>query len=298
MGTPFDPSKGEYIPTRKIMKQLRLLASLFALTLTTAITSAQSSFVGSDEFDDNVISDHWVYSTNDNGATSVSESGGRLIFTFSGNDNGYHGWIEPSANDFTWSNDWVIETTLSNDTELGVGESWGGLGLFNNNAGNGMLNNYFGIYLSRNASGGFVETWFGSQGESEYSAAQTATLSVDSTTDVQLALLWVASAGTLYGLYAPAGTSNYDTIYTFAPFGAHAGLDPYQSNSFGVELAVGVDNDAAFFNPAISFDSFNAQSLSAVPEPSSYAALAGACVLGAVMTRRRRSPAKGVKRKI
>ena len=100
--------------------------------------------------------------------------------------------------------------------------------------------------------------------------------------------LWLLYSNTkvLVASYSNDGGSTFLTGATYDLDGAEAGYEPPLNGGFTLELLASVNNiGSAVTSGQMSFDNL---SVSAVPEPSTYAALAGLGALGFAVWRRRR----------
>ncbi|MCB1104266.1 MAG: PEP-CTERM sorting domain-containing protein [Opitutaceae bacterium] len=104
-------------------------------------------------------------------------------------------------------------------------------------------------------------------------------------TDVVLQLSWTASTSQLTASYSTNGV-NFTTGQTFNLAGAEAGYDTPFNNGFTLEL-VGRSAEGAGA-VALGQIVYDNMAVSAVPEPSTYAAIAGALMLGFAAWKRRR----------
>ena len=259
----------------------RVLLFATAATCMTASASAQL-FVGSDNFDSGADT-AWAYAFRLPGGVSgngqMTFSNQRLDFSKNAGAGSYFlGWDGDGAGtnsrtlaSFTTS--WVADLTVTNTLAgLSSGEfTTVGFQIAGNNF------QYSSIMLGAN-SGGYIVRAEGSG----FSAVNVST--VDSS-DVQLRLSWDAGTQALSTFYR-FDSGAYTALATFNPVsnwtsGATASgfyFDVFGNSNLASAISVG----------SVYADNF---SVSAIPEPSTYAALAGAAALGLAVWRRRRAQA-------
>jgi len=265
------------------MKKSSLLLALAIAGLLVSSASAQV-FVGSDDFSNPTASNaKWAYAfrfSGSNGLLAFTNS--RLDFTKAAGAGSYVlGWdgepstpgTAPSKTTDSYTTSWVADLTVTNT----VGSLTGGdfLSLGFEVAGSGAQ--YSSIMLLANSSG-FA---FRSEG-SGFTPVFTAT--ADST-DVFLRLTWDAGTQALNSFYSLDGSS-YTALATFSPttqWTAGAATGGFNFEIFGNSNLAG-----AISAGSVYADNF---AVSAIPEPSTYAAVAGLGALGLAFWRRHRKAA-------
>lgn len=277
----------------------RLLHSSFVaglLCLLPAVASAQSVF-GSDNFDDNSLTvgagQRWISTydlSGDTTAGTFTESGGQLSYTSSSEDTQFLRWSGINTytdNDF--DRDWEISIDVTNIANPANGYVTAGLQIYTTYAVGQSLfyNAYYTIMVSSSSGNpGIVTEWAKSNGTT-LDAPTTNFISFGDTTDVTLRLSWNSTTNLLTAGYSTNGI-NFTTGQTFDLAGAEAGYqDPY-NQKMGIELFVRSADGAGLVSGGVSFDNM---AVSAVPEPSTYAAIAGALMLGFAAWKRRKAKA-------
>jgi hypothetical protein len=266
------------------MKKTILLFCLIALNCSIAPYSSAQLFVGSDDFDSGSLS-KWPFvyrllgSGTANGALSFTNS--RLDFSKGVNEGSrflrWDGDGAGSANrtSASFTTSWVAELTVTNTLTFASTE-FGTIGL----QIVGTSNQYSAIMLGSNSSGFFLR--------SEGSGTQSAFTSVNATTadstDVRLRLSWDAGTTALTASYSFDSGASFTSIAAASPtsnWTAGTATSGFFFDVFGNSNAI----------PAITSGSMFADnfSVSAIPEPSTYAAMAGAAALGLAFWRRRKS---------
>jgi hypothetical protein len=266
------------------MKKTTLPLALALAGLLVSSASAQV-FVGSDNFASGATA-KWDYDYRLNSAST-----GDLAFTNSrldysnaatGAGNQHRIWdsdgtASPLVVSASYNTSWVMTMTTTNTVSALTGGEFVTLGLevFNDN------NSFAAVMLGANNSGSFIRT----EGTGFTSPANT---SLIDNTDVTLRLTWDAGAQSLAAAYSLDG-STFNAVATFLPVSEwnNAGAGNVTSGfNFGVfgnsnlttSLSVG----------SVYADNF---AVSAIPEPSTYAAFAGLGALGLAFWRRRQARA-------
>jgi hypothetical protein len=262
------------------MKKSTLTLALAFAGLFVTSASAQL-FVGSDDFSSGAAK--WSYSFRiagsgtSNGALTFS--GTQLDYSKgAGAGSFYRGWDGDGAGTASRTSDslttsWVADLTVTNTAAGLAGGEYASLGL--EVAGSG--GQYSAIMLGASSGGSFLRA----EGIG-FSAVEVGT---GDATDVNLRLAWDAGTQVLSSYYSFDGT-NYTALATFNPVSQWTGGSAAGGYFFEV---FGNSNAAA----AISAGSVYADNfaVSAIPEPSTYAAFAGLGALGLAVWRRRQARA-------
>lgn len=266
--------------TMKLHRLLTVLAGVSALALP---LSAQV-FVGSDDFSSSAASDaKWAYAFRFSGTNGLLDySNGRLDFSKGVGAGSYVlGWdgepstpgVAPSKTSASFTTSWVADVTVTNSVSSLLGGEFMSFGL--EVAGTGAQ--YSAIMLA-STSGGYN---FRTEGSS-FTPVTAATADF---TDVHLRLAWDAGTQVLNSYYSFDGSS-YTSLATFNPVSQWtAGA---ATGGFNFEIFGNSNMAAAISVGAVYADNF---SVSAIPEPSTYAAFAGLGALGLAFWRRRQKAA-------
>ena len=295
------------------------LAALFACTaaLLAPCVSAQV-FMGSDNFNDNSLTiqtgaqlpGQWRFSfpnsAGSNGA--LTETNGRMEYTTtatSGFNRGQLGWSSPSSsvspegavglsNGTPYASNWVAQVSVTNTVQGLLDGAYTGLGLEIYTLAAGNTNNgYYGVSFRQNAYGAHVVTEWGTWspdannfipgGEGFGGSA------FDGVTSAILRMSYDGSAKSLQFSYSLDAGATYLVGTTIDLAGAHAGPEEPLNGGIGLRLIAFTNNGAGpITSGQMTFDNFSVTP-SAIPEPSTYAALAGVLALGLVAWRRRRA---------
>ncbi len=267
----------------------RLIPSIRGLGLVAALAAAATTklsaqtFVGSDNFNSGSAAG-WPYSfrlSGTNGTLNFTNS--QLQFTTSGTGAGsgsgnyfliWGGDLTTGAyqTPASYTTSWVANVTVANTFATGTSE-FASIGL---ELGNGtnysavMLQNVAGVYLVRAEGTG---TTFASTSATNFN------------TNVGLRLAWDAGTHVLNSYYSFDSGATYTLLKSFTP----DSWSPVPSTGFEFEIFGNSSGANAITAGSMYADNF---SVSAIPEPSTYAALAGACALGlAIWKRKSKAPA-------
>lgn len=271
--------------------------ALGLLALVSVSTLSAQTVAGTDNFGDGSLTvgagQRWISEYDLSGAPNAgafAESGGTLNYTSTSEDTQFLRWsgINTFAdNDF--DRDWTVSINVSNTVNPASGYVTAGLQIYTVRDVSGTLyyNSYYAIMTSTyNGGSGVVTEWAKYDAGLDALAITSNSIPSVATSDLTLRLSWDATTNLLAAAYSTDGV-NFTTGQTFNLAGAEAGyVDPY-NQKLGIELFVRSANGAGGITSGISFDNM-AVSVSAVPEPSTYAAIAGALVLGFTVWRRRR----------
>jgi hypothetical protein len=276
------------------MKKIPLFLAL-ALAGLLSPASAQFTFSGTDTFGAGSLGvgagQRWVTSYG-NATGAFSEGGGLLSYASTSEGPGYLRWsgINTYA-DNHFDHDWTAAVTVTNTANAGAGFVSAGLQIYTTFEGNGTIGNvgslYSNAYYAFYLVGGGVETEFAKYDEAldDFTSPIRFHTGIGDSTDVTLRLSWAAADNLLTASYSTNGTTFF-TAGTFDLAGAQAGYaDPYNQR-FGLELFANSGAGAGGITSGVSFDNM---SVSAVPEPSTYAAFAGLAALGLASWRRRQT---------
>jgi len=262
------------------MKKTSLLLCLIALNCFVTSRSSAQIFVGSDDFDSG-SSSKWAYGFRTNGSGTgnglLSFTNARLDFSKGANAGSFfRGWDGDGAGTATrtsasFTTSWVAELTVTNSLAQ-TGSEFGTIGF----EVAGTSGQYSAIMISSTSAGFFL------RGEGSGFTAVNA--STADSTDVRLRLLWDANTQALASSYSFDSGSTYTSLTTFNPVSnwtAGAATSGFFFEIFGNSNAA-----ASIASGSMYADNF---SVSAIPEPSTYAAIAGAGVLGIALWRRRQT---------
>lgn len=265
-----------------IARYLRSLASLFAITVALSPALLAQTFVGSDNFNTGADTE-WdaYYRLNSATQGTLSFTNSRLDFstTTSGVGNYFLIWdsdgttsTSPVSSSFTTS--WVMQVTATNLLASGAlpGSSFATIGIQVYNGGS----EYYAVMLGASNSG------FNVRAEDDSLAFNS--ISVADSSDVVLRMSWNASTQILATSYSLDGTT-FNSVSNFNPISDWASATTSNGFNFGLfgnsNLTTG-----NIVTGNVYADNF---SVSAVPEPSTYAAIAGVMALGVAAWRRRRA---------
>lgn len=258
------------------LRRSLLVSSL--LVAAAALHAQPYPYAGSDNFNDNSLSASWDFGYAVTGTTSgwFTETNSRLEFTSTGsNQSRALVWNNSINNAYT--ENWTAQLTVTNLTSLSAGYSLIGLQVFASNSQNLGL---FGAYAYNSASTGtnlMVERGYGSS----YTLTSARDTDVTDVTDLTVRMTHNAATHDITVSYSTDGATFYDSI-VYNPSTAWSGA-PTDGFSFRILALSSVDAISA---GQLYADNF---SVTAVPEPSTYAALAGLGAFGLVLWRRRQA---------
>ncbi len=270
--------------TRLPLPRLPVRNFLVLATLFLGATAASGQvFVGSDDFNSGFQATNWeapyrLYSASHG---ELSFTNNRLDFSKEvGHGNRFYLWdsdgtADPFVAPSSFSSNWIMSLTATNTLGgLGSGEYAAvGLNLFND------ASEFWSVMLNRNENGTDIRV--------EGTNFATDITSIATNTNVVLQLSWDATAQILDAAYSLNGTE-FSSVATFNPVTGWTNSAPETSvdNGFNFGVFGNADTSNAIVAGSIYVDNF---SVSAVPEPSTYAAIVGAAFLGFAVWHRRRS---------
>ncbi|MBX3738546.1 MAG: PEP-CTERM sorting domain-containing protein [Candidatus Didemnitutus sp.] len=159
-----------------------------------------------------------------------------------------------------------------------------GLELYSSSSGP-TRNAYYGIYLANTPTNNYVQFEWGkwNAGITDYDRTTTRALTLDGS-DVVLRMDYDGTSKILALSYSYDAGASFTAGASFDIAGAQAGNTTPLDNGFGIDLLGLTNNAGAIAAGQMSYDNF---AVSAVPEPSTYAAFAGLGALGLAWWRRR-----------
>ena len=265
------------------MKKITLLLALALAGLLVSTASAQT-FVGSDDFNSGLVTANWDASYRLNGATQgeLDFTNNRLDFSkaATGLGNRFRLWDSDDTGvanvvSASYTTSWVMTLTTTNTLGGLTGSEFATVGIqvFNDN------NSYSALMLSSTSTG----NWLRAEGNG-FTAVNTATAD---NTDVTLRLSWDAGAQSLAAAYSLDGSS-FTSVATFLPVSQWDNSTNGVANGFNFGVFGNSNTTAAISVGNVYADNF---SVSAIPEPSTYAAFAGLGAIGLAFWRRRQKAA-------
>lgn len=279
-----------------ILSRSFIIAGLLALGA--AAPASAQTMAGTDDFNDGSLTvgagQRWISNYDISGgatAGTYAESGGTLNYTSTSEDTQFLRWsgINTFAdNDF--DHNWTISIDVSNSANPVNGYVTAGLQIYTTYEVSGSLyyNAYYSIMALSGGTDGIVTEWAKYDEGLDDLAITSNFINQDGISDYTIQLSWDATSNLLTASYDTG--SGMVTGQTFNLAGAEAGyLDPY-NQKMGIELFVRSADGAGLVSGGVSFDNM-AVSVSAVPEPSTYAAIAGALMLGFAAWKRRKAKA-------
>ncbi len=285
------------------MQILRCLALLCALALVTLSSRAQASFYGTDDFNDQTFaSGRWSASGTTNGGL-WTETNGRLEFTADASSTAiitsnraqqYVTWSNSASGNTSYTDSWTATATFTLDQAVSATNGAQVIGFEALMAG--TASGYYGIYLLNATSGGRVfssQGVFNGSGYTPTTVGTTGTLAPSfDTSNVLLRISYNGGTNTFTSAYS------FDDGATFYDYGTGASSNTSTwavtpTTGFGLRFYGALYGDGTQAGPIATSGQMFADNLavSAVPEPSTYAALFGVAALGFAFWRRRRNAA-------
>jgi hypothetical protein len=290
------------------MKSSPFLPVLVAALSLLTTAHAQSSFYGTDTFNDNSLAANWTSLGSTNGG-AWTETNGRLEFTADATSTAiintnraasFISWKNDTGNNTSYTTSWVATSSFTIDTAAVAvnGASWLGFEVSVAGAEGG----YYGIYLTAASSGNRI---FTEQGIYDGVSAYTRTVigstgNLDPALDMTDVLLKISYDGSSQALTSAFSFDSGATFLTYANsantghFGGAAtgntsSWNPGPTSGFGLEYYGALYGNGSSTGPLFLSGQAYADnlSISAIPEPSTYAALAGLAALGLAVWRRR-----------
>lgn len=290
--------------------QNKPLPLLFAGLLLLALPlSAQTTFYGSDEFTDNAFaSGRWSAAQTLNGGL-WTETNGRLEFTADATSTAitsssraqqYRVWSNSTTDNTSYTDSWTATATVSLNDAVVNANGVQVIGLEAMMAGG--QSGYYGLYLLNATDGGRI---FASEGL--YNGTSYTATTLGSThsplnpafdvTDVTLRIIYNGSTNTFTSAFSYDGGTTFLDFTSGGGGGAITGTaatttaDWYAAptSGFGLRVYGALYGDGSSGGPtAVSGDmTLDGFAVSAIPEPSTCAALAGLGALGLAFWRRR-----------
>lgn len=312
------------------MKKSALLAALALTAMLVSPASAQV-FVGSDNFNDDTLTIQSTGAVNGVGSTPFNQAAGlwraqvigtgggfsetnqRLEYTNSSTSGAFYSatrWNTPSfsvngapsglnlgiggtglTTGAPFTSSWSARVELSNLTTPSAGYTLTGMELYTTPS-TGTVDAYYGIYLSNDATLGnrlMVEVGIGTGTAGNYTRTPSF-FNIGDAQDVTVRATYDGSSKIMAFDYSTNGSTFLPTGVAYDLDGVHAMIE---SPSFGGGMGLGLigfQNGAtgAITSGQMYYDNF---AVSAIPEPSTYAALAGLGALGLAFWRRRQARA-------
>jgi hypothetical protein len=270
------------------MKKRRPLLTIASLLVLGAATvSAQTPFqLGPNTFDDaTAISGLLQYSLAPNSGT-FTVTGERLEYTAVVADS-FRGLRMNSGTNTAYTTDWTASLTLTNTTTPTSGYSLISLQVIDSNVSAG----FFNVGLYRNATNSFVR-YEAASASNGFSPAGQNSLETDNQ-DVLVRISHNSSTKDLTFGYSLDNGLTYKLTYVFNPTSPAIGGSWPAAPSNGYSFRIIALNTTGTVEAGLMFaDNFSvtagATTMVAVPEPSTYAAIAGAAALGLAFWHRRR----------
>lgn len=305
------------------MKKHLLPAWAAAWAFAAAASSGTAQvFVGSDNFNDNTLTlqtfpnnvpgpqlaGQWRFSAPNQTGTggAWTETNGRMEWTTTsatGFNRGQLGWSSPSSSATVdgaaglsggspYNSSWSAQVEATNLMSLTAGVAAVGFEIYTlSSPGNGN-NGFYSIALNVNTAGAGINNEWGMWNPVSSTFVQGNTFQNNGITAITSAILRMDFDGTSKDLrfsYSVDAGATFITTSTLDLDGAHAGPEAPFNGGMGLRFYAVTNGDAGVVNPGtLYYDNF---SVSAIPEPSTYAAIFGVGALGFVMWRRRRANA-------
>lgn len=261
------------------------LLRLTAFVFTASVASAQFTWEGSDNFDDNTLTvpgPRWAIQST-GGSTAWTEQNGRIEFT------GDQGALTPSFRGLGWNagadlastytTPWVWQSEFSLAHQSNGNFVQMGMQARTSNTGEGLGG--FGVYLFRNNDVTQLGATYTRSPDIAFENLAQVSLPNTAITDLQVQITWNPTTEMFNSAYrfdtgtafTSLATFDAGTLWTATPAG------------FFTNLVARAETGENIVSGGMYFDNV---SVSAIPEPSAFAALIGLVTLGLAATRRRR----------
>ncbi len=293
-------------------KALNLLIVIAALASLAAPALAQATFYGTDDFNDNTFaSGRWnTFQTLNGGAWS--ETNGRMEFTGDATSTAiltsnrvqqFRVWSSNTTSNTSYTDSWTANMTFTIDKTAVASNGVTLLGFDVHRAG--TSSGYYGIYLLYTTSGGRIfseQGVFNGTGFTRTTLGSTGTLdNAFDGTDVLLRVDYNGSTQNFTSAFSFDSGATYFNYGNFGSAGASGGTAVGNTSAwlsapttgFGIEVYGALYGNGSSAGPTlVSGQAFvDNLSVSAIPEPSTYAAIFGAGALAFAVWRRSRKTA-------
>jgi hypothetical protein len=260
------------------MKKSTLLLALAVTGLLVSSASAQV-YVGSDNFNDNTIGADWDFQNSAPGTTAGTwtETNSRLEYTSSGAPQS-RAIVWNNATNTSYNDNWVASVTVTNLAATTSGYNLIGLQLF---PANNLSLGYFGLFAYRNSTG--TNILF--EKASAPGFAPVDFVPTIPETDLTNVFLQISHNATTHDITLAYSQDNGATFIDSAVFNPGTAWSGAPTDGFSFRL-LGFSSGDVVAGGTMYADNF---SVSAIPEPSTYAAFAGLGALGLAVWRRRQA---------
>ena len=291
------------------MKNKLLPLLLAGLSLPTPWLSAQTSFYGADDFTDNAFaSGRWSAVQTLNGGL-WSETNGRLEFTADATSTAittssraqqYRVWANSTTDNTSYSDSWTATATVSFNDAVVNANGVQIIGLEAMMAGG--QSGYYGLYLLNATDGGRIFASEGLYNGTSYTATTLGSTHspLDPSFDVTAVTLRLSYHGASNTFTSAFSFDNGNTFLDFTSGGGSGAITGTAATTtadwfttptagFGLRVYGALYGNGSSAGPtAVSGDmTLDGFAVSAIPEPSTYAMVAGLGALGLAFWRRR-----------